>query len=135
MRHRPRGTAGNGTAEKCIAGSQQAESTGCPAWKHQRRAGHRAAGILLLGSVLGIAGSVQAQYVRVQPPPPVVERPYQAPGRGFVWIPGYQRWDGHHYQWSGGRWVHPPRPAAVWEPGRWERSPAGWLWVPGRWRG
>ena len=94
----------------------------------------RTAWAMLLGTVLPIA-SAEAQYVRVAPPPPVVERPYAAPGRGYVWVPGYQRWDGRRYNWTGGRWVLPPRRAAVWVPGRWDRGPNGWHWVGGRWRG
>ncbi len=88
----------------------------------------------LFGTLLPIAAA-HAQYVREAPPPPVVERSYNAPGRGYVWVPGYQRWDGRRYGWTGGHWVMPPRPRAVWEPGRWDRTPGGWRWIPGRWRG
>ena len=94
----------------------------------------RTAGLLLLGSMLSMAAA-DAQYVREGPPPPIVERQYAAPGRGYTWVPGYQRWDGRRYQWSGGRWVLPPRARAVWMPGHWDRSPNGWHWVPGGWRG
>ncbi len=94
----------------------------------------RTALLAILGAILPLASAV-AQYVRVAPPPPVVERPYAAPGRGFVWVPGYHRWNGHAYIWTGGRWVLPPRPAAVWVPGRWDRGPSGYHWMPGHWRG
>jgi hypothetical protein len=94
--------------------------------------------ILTWGALLGVllpVGTAGAQYVRMAPPPPVAQRPYQAPGRGYTWIPGYQRWDGRQYVWTGGRWVLPPRPRAVWQPGHWDRTPNGWRWFPGRWRG
>lgn len=94
----------------------------------------RTAWAMLLGTLLPFAAA-QAQYVRVAPPPPAYERPNAAPGRGYVWVPGYQRWDGQRYIWSSGRWVLPPRPAAVWVPGHWDRSAYGWHWVGGRWRG
>lgn len=92
----------------------------------------------LLAAVAGLlfsAGAAHAQvYVRVGPPPPVVERRVPAPGSNYVWIDGYHRWDGHRYIWTSGRWVVPPRPRAVWVPGHWDSRPRGYLWVPGRWR-
>lgn len=94
----------------------------------------RAAWLTLLGTLLPMAAA-QAQWVRTAPPPPVVEHPYRAPGPGYAWVPGYQRWDGHRYIWVGGRWAHPPRPRAAWVPGHWNRGPYGWHWIPGRWRG
>ncbi len=90
--------------------------------------------ILFLGTCLPSA-IAHAQYVRVAPPPPVVERPYGAPGAAYRWIPGYHRWDGHRYIWTSGRWVVPPRPRAMWVPGHWEQSPYGWRWASGYWRG
>jgi len=93
---------------------------------------------ILLTAVAGLllsAGAAYAQvYVRVGPPPPVVERPIPAPGRGYAWIAGYHRWDGHRYIWAPGRWVVPPRPRAEWVPGHWDSRPRGYIWVPGRWR-
>ena len=91
----------------------------------------RIACLLLLGTVLPYG---QAQYVHVGPPPPVVEHPYRAPGPNYRWVPGYQRWDGHRYAWTGGRWVLPPRPGAFWVAGHWDRSAYGWRWAPGYWR-
>jgi hypothetical protein len=90
--------------------------------------------ILALGALLPIAAA-QAQYVRIAPPPPVVEHRPVVPGRGYIWVPGYHRWDGARYTWVGGRWALPPRPAAVWIGGHWAPSPRGWFWVPGHWRG
>ncbi len=94
----------------------------------------RTAWIALLGAVMPLAAAY-AQYATYGPPPPVVERPYAAPGRGYIWVPGYHRWDGRRYIWTQGRWVLPPRPAAVWLPGHWDRGPYGWHWSPGHWRG
>ncbi len=44
-------------------------------------------------------------YVKVAPPPPVVERYGAPPQAGFIWIPGYQRWNGTRYIWVAGHWV------------------------------
>jgi hypothetical protein len=103
--------------------------------KHMKRTTQKQIVLALaLGAVLPIAAA-QAQYNRVAPPPPVVERHMPAPGRGYVWVEGYQRWDGGRYVWVGGRWVLPPRRTAIWISGHWAATPRGWHWIPGHWRG
>jgi WXXGXW repeat (2 copies) len=93
---------------------------------------------LLLSSALGVllsAGTVCAQVVvRIGPPRPVIERPVPRPGRGFVWVPGYHRWNGTAYVWIPGAWVRPPRPHAVWVRPRWVHRRRGWVFIAGRWR-
>jgi YXWGXW repeat-containing protein len=73
-------------------------------------------------------------YVRLAPPAPIVEVRSVAPGRGFVWLPGYYAWNGGAYVWTGGRWARPRHPSAVWVPGHWVRERRGWYFVEGRWR-
>jgi hypothetical protein len=73
--------------------------------------------------------------VQVAPPPVVVEHPGPRPHDGWVWVPGYHRWDGHRYNWVGGRWAAPPRPHAVWVPGHWRHEAGGYVWIEGHWRG
>ncbi len=95
--------------------------------------------VLLRGTIAAgfifFAGQVgQAQTVRMQPPPPVAEHPDRMPGRGYAWVPGYQRWDGRSFHWEHGRWALPPRPGAQWMPGRWVQGRDGWRWLPGHWR-
>jgi hypothetical protein len=81
------------------------------------------------------AGSANAQvYVRVAPPPVIVEHPPAPPGPRHVWIRGYHRWDGARYVWVPGYWAVPPRPRAVWVDGHWAQRPRGWVWVAGHWR-
>lgn len=77
----------------------------------------------------------QRVVVRVGPPAPIVERPGPRPHPGWVWIGGYQRWDGRAYVWVPGRWAAPPRPRAQWVPGHWRHQPGGWVWIEGHWRG
>lgn len=72
--------------------------------------------------------------VRVRPPAPVVERPGPIPRRGFVWIGGYQRWNGARYVWVPGRWVRPPHRHARWVPAHWRHVRHGWVFVEGHWR-
>lgn len=73
--------------------------------------------------------------VRVAPPAPqsvvVVGR---APGPKYVWIGGYQRWNGSRYVWVPGRWIVPPRAGAVWVAPRWVPRNGGYVFVAGRWR-
>jgi WXXGXW repeat (2 copies) len=99
----------------------------------------RIAGAALVAAALGAASGCAMTsggfYVALAPPPPIVEVRAVAPGAGFVWVPGYYRWDGGSYLWMRGRWERPPRPGARWEPGRWERhGNRGWRYRDGRWR-
>lgn len=72
--------------------------------------------------------------VRVAPPRVRVEHRGRAPGRDYVWIGGYQRWDGHAYVWVPGRWDRPPRPRAVWVAPRWRHDRRGYVFIEGHWR-
>ena len=74
-------------------------------------------------------------YVRVAPPSPVVEAAMVSPGPGYVWVPGYHRWEGGGYVWIPGVWRRPPRPRAAWVPGHWAQDRRhGWYFVEGHWR-
>lgn len=68
------------------------------------------------------------------PPPAVVETQPAAPGPGYVWVPGYRRWNGYSYVWVRGHWGYPPRAGAVWVGPGWERWRGGWHWRAGYWR-
>jgi WXXGXW repeat (2 copies) len=97
----------------------------------------RLLGAFVITSSLLAAGACATSgrvYVRVGPPPPHVEAVVVAPGPGFVWIPGYYRWDGSVYVWVPGHYERRPRPRAVWVPAHWEHRRRGWYFVPGRWR-
>jgi hypothetical protein len=53
-----------------------------------------------------VASAANARvFVRIGPPPVVVETPIPPPGPAFVWTPGYYRWDGRAYVWVPGTWV------------------------------
>lgn len=91
--------------------------------------------LLAFASVALLVGTANAQVVvRVGPPRPILEERLGAPGRGYVWQQGYHRWDGNRYVWTGGSYVLPPRPRAVWVPHRWVRRGGGWVMVEGHWR-
>ena len=79
--------------------------------------------------------SANAQVViRVGPPPPVVEHYGPRPHPGYVWVGGYHRWDGGRYNWTPGYWAAPPRPRAVWVPGRYDHRRDGYVFREGHWR-
>ena len=73
-------------------------------------------------------------YVRIAPPPPVVERVIVSPGPGYVWVPGYYIWTGARYDWHAGAWRRPPRPRGVWVAPHWRHDRRGWFFVEGHWR-
>jgi hypothetical protein len=60
--------------------------------------------------------------VETPPPPPRTEQIVIRPG--YVWNPGYWRWDdrGRHHEWIAGSYI-PERPGFAWEPGRWSPGP------------
>ena len=94
---------------------------------------------LLLGALLsaGIAlpTAIAQVYVRIGPPPPPRREVVAVrPGPRYVWVPGYNRWDGRAYAWTPGAWVLPPPNRRGWVPGRWRNTPRGYYWTEGHWR-
>jgi len=90
-----------------------------------------------IGSFIAVSADLataQDVVIRARPPQAVLERRAPAPGRGYVWTPGYQRWSGSRYVWVPGRWQQPPRLGARWVPYRWERRGPGWVMRDGHWR-
>jgi WXXGXW repeat (2 copies) len=88
----------------------------------------------LFAAVLSINVFAADIVVRVAPPRARVETRVPAPGPGYVWTPGYNRWDGRAYVWVPGAWVMPPHPHAHWVAHRWEHRHGGWVFVEGHWR-
>jgi hypothetical protein len=67
---------------------------------------------LWIGCLLAVSAADAAFYVRIAPPPIVVERPPPTPGPGYMWTPGYYTWNGAAYVWVPGAWVIAPWPEA-----------------------
>ncbi|HUA08511.1 MAG TPA: hypothetical protein VMA98_04500 [Candidatus Acidoferrales bacterium] len=92
--------------------------------------------VVALVACIGVtAGTASAQGYgpRHAPPPPRYERHGRAPGRGYVWIGGYQHWNGRAYVWVPGRWARPPRPGQRWYPGRYVSRGGIYVWINGYW--
>ena len=88
----------------------------------------------VLAGVLAAGAFAEEVIIRVGPPRPIVERRIPPPGPGYVWTPGYHRWDGARYTWVGGAWVLPPRHHAHWVRAQYVRRHGGWVFVEGHWR-
>jgi hypothetical protein len=89
---------------------------------------------LVFAGAMAVSPLAAQVYVRIGPPRPLVERRVPPPGPGFVWTPGYHRWDGRAYVWMPGAWVRPPRPHALWVAHHWVHRHGGWVMVEGHWR-
>jgi hypothetical protein len=83
----------------------------------------------------GINVAAQTVVIRVAPPPPVrVGVVGVAPGTGYVWVAGYQRWNGNGYVWVAGKWVRPPRVGMVWVQPRYAQNGGTYVFHAGHWR-
>jgi hypothetical protein len=69
--------------------------------------------------------------IDVAPPPVQVE--VVPPARaGFIWAPGYWRWDGGRHVWVTGRWLH-ERAGYHWVPEAWVQAGPHWHFQRGHW--
>jgi hypothetical protein len=87
-------------------------------------------------SALLLASTAEARtrvYVKIGPPPIVVEHRTAAPGRNYAWQEGHHRWTGDRYEWVAGSWVRPPRAHARWVAGHWAHDRHGNYFVEGHW--
>ncbi len=94
----------------------------------------RLASTLIVGGFC-VAGALHAADIIVKERPPriVVEKRGKRPGRDYVWLPGYYRWEGNRYIWEKGRWDRPPRAHARWIAPRWEHRRDGYVFIEGHW--
>jgi hypothetical protein len=90
----------------------------------------------VLAGTLALGAASAQVYARIGPPPaPPREYVPVRPGPRYVWVGGFQRWDGARYVYVPGRWVLPPQPYYHrWVPGHWRETGRGWVWVEGHWR-
>src|SRR5258708_2785502 len=91
-------------------------------------------GLIFAGSLMAGSALAADVIIRVAPPRPMVESRGHAPGRDYVWINGFHRWDGRAYAWVPGRWERPPRRHARWVAPRYAHRGGGWVYTEGHWR-
>jgi hypothetical protein len=89
---------------------------------------------LAFATVLLVGVAAADVVVRIAPPRAMNQRRDRSPGRGYVWVQGYQSWDGRGYAWVPGRWEQPPRARARWQAHRWTHQRQGWVLMEGHWR-
>jgi WXXGXW repeat (2 copies) len=73
---------------------------------------------------------VNVDVVIAPPAPRVVVAP--PPRHGYVWAPGYWRWEGHQHVWVDGRWLH-ERHQQHWVSDRWDDRHDHYHYEPGHW--
>lgn len=93
---------------------------------------------LVIGLILAAGSATMASavdvFVRIGPPRSIVELRSISPGRGYVWQPGYQNWNGNSHNWAPGRWEQSPPGHGRWQQHRWVKRRGGWVLVEGHWR-
>jgi hypothetical protein len=93
-----------------------------------------ASGLLLaIGAVVTPMPSQAAVgvFIGVAPPPLRVEV-VPAVRVGYVWAPGYWRWNGHRHVWVGGYWLR-ARPGWHWVAPHWSAYGPRWRYSAGYW--
>jgi YXWGXW repeat-containing protein len=88
------------------------------------------AGAMLIGSAVPALSAVDIDINVAPPAPRIVEAP--SPRPGFVWAPGYYRWDGHRHVWVDGRFIHERR-GSHWVPEHWSERHGRYHFIPGHW--
>jgi len=81
-------------------------------------------------------------YAPNAPPPPQAEMIPPAPNGqvdALYWVPGNWKWygtaDGNSgWTWTAGHYVQRPSRTASYQPGHWQQSSNGYLWVDGYWQ-
>ena len=91
---------------------------------------------LIAGGVVALPAVSHAQVslsvnIGVPPPPPRVEA-VPPPRSGYVWAPGYWRWEGRRHVWMDGHWER-ARPGHYWVAERWVQEGRHWRLEPGHW--
>ncbi len=89
---------------------------------------------LLLAFTLIPAASFAQVVIRIGPPPPVYERRGPPPGEGYVWQPGYHRYDTDHYVWTPGHYERPPHRGQHWVAHHWVHHHGQYVLVEGHWQ-
>jgi WXXGXW repeat (2 copies) len=92
-------------------------------------------GVLLALSAFAIPAVAQVNInidIGVAPPAPRYEV-VPAPRSGYVWAPGYWRWEDQRHVWDQGRWIA-ARPGSSWVADRWQPRDGRHYYEPGHWK-
>jgi len=89
-----------------------------------------AAAALFLGAMSPVHAQVGIDIQIAPPAPRVLVAPPPRPG--WVWAPGFWRWDGYRHVWVDGHWMHERR-GFHWVPEAWIPRHGRYHFVPGHW--
>lgn len=81
-----------------------------------------------------VAPAATTVVITSAPPPLRHEWRGHRPGRDFIWVSGYWRWDGGRHVWVAGHWMRPPQGHRVWVAPRWEHRGGTYVFIEGTWR-
>jgi hypothetical protein len=70
--------------------------------------------------------------IGIAPPAPQYEV-VPAPRSGYVWAPGYWRWEGQRHVWANGRWIE-ARPGSYWVADQWTSKDERHYYKAGHWK-
>ncbi len=83
--------------------------------------------------VVGGPGPRGRAFVDVDVRPPIARvEVVPAARRGYVWAPGYYRWDGRQHVWVGGRYIAERR-GYHWRPAHWDERNGRYHFEDGHW--
>ncbi len=90
--------------------------------------------IALSGVTMPAAAQVGINIDIGTPPPAARVEVVPAPRPGFIWAPGYWRWEGRRHVWAEGHWIKARRDHH-WVPERWVEVEKGrhYHFEPGHW--
>jgi hypothetical protein len=90
--------------------------------------------LLIAATVIAApAASRAAVNVDIEIGPPAARIEVAPPPRaGFVWAPGYWRWDHGRHVWAAGHWMRERR-GYHWAPDRWVQAGPRWHYERGHW--
>ena len=66
------------------------------------------------------------------PPPAPIYEAVPVPRPGYVWAPGFWRWDSGRHVWAPGHWMGERR-GYHWVPDRWDHHDGGYRHMEGHW--
>lgn len=94
---------------------------------------HLAALAPVLAVVLGACSMVYQGYPGVPAPhAELVPAPPSSPVP-LIWQPGHYDWSSAGFMWVPGRWVVRAGHGTLWQDGYWRKQGATYVWVPAHW--
>jgi hypothetical protein len=85
------------------------------------------------GTAIYMTPAQARTFVSVQIAPPPLRHENVLIRPGYVWAPGYWRWNGRQYVWIGGRYIV-VRAGQAWVHPYWEQRGPRWFYHEGYWR-